>query len=295
MNSAADSRRRTLSALARFEWTKLTHRRLTWVPFIILTLVTILVVTVFHHLEFKHVRTLFQSFQLNFTRKEDFVNGYYLVAHSMNPVFQMLIPIFVTVAAGLAVAGEGEAGTLRACLIRPVSRRQFLLVKFGLLAGYALILSAFFQAIITAGGIWQFGAGNLYTLNVIFHNGQQGASTVPAAEVPWRLAQAGALAGAGMIVLAAGALLVSALVESAAMAYVLTLSIYFILLILRSFPALDWLYPYLLPTHMHRWQQCFYSYVKTGDIYVSLVHLACYLVAFLAAALLLFEERDIKS
>jgi hypothetical protein len=92
------------------------------------------------------------------------------------------------------------------------------------------------------------------------------------------------------MVLSALALLISSLVESAAMAYVITLSVYFSFLALRSFPFLEWLYPYLFVTDMLRWQQCISSYVKTGEIYVSLDHLAGYLIAFLAAAVLLFEQ-----
>ena len=35
--------------------------------------------------------------------------------------------------------------------------------------------------------------------------------------------------------------------------------------------------------------------MKMGDIYVSLVHMAGYLIVFLSAAVFLFQERDIHS
>ena len=97
------------------------------------------------------------------------------------------------------------------------------------------------------------------------------------------------------MVLSALALLISSLVESAAMAYVISLSVYFAFMTLRAFPFLEWLHPYLFVTHMLRWQQSLDSYMKSGDIAVSLVHEAGYLVAFLGAAIFLFKERDIKS
>lgn len=281
--------------LLRFEGVKLRARRISCVPFVVLALVVTLIVIVFHHLQFNHMITLFRGAQLNFKGKEEFINAYYMAAHAMNPAFQLLIPVFITVAGGLMVAGEAEVGTLRACLVRPVSRGRLLLSKFCWLGVYALALSFFYLALLIAMGVANFGTGNLYTLNILFHNGQQGVSVIPAAEVPLRFFYAGLLASSGMMVLASMALLVSALVESAAMAYIVTLSIYFAVLTLRAFPALDWLYPYLFVTHMMRWQQCFYDYMKIGDITVSLVHQAGYLIVFLTAAVLLFEERDIQS
>ena len=281
--------------LLRFEAVKMLGRRITWVPFLVLAGVVALIVTVFHHIQFTHQRELFRTFQVSFSRKEDFVNGYYMAVHAMNPIFQLLIPLFITVASGLMLAGEAESGTLRACLVRPLSRRNLILGKFVMLGGYALALSFFVLALLLAAGVLHFGTGNLYTLNALFHNGTEGASTVPAAEVPARFLLAGLVAALGMAVLASLALLISALVETSAMAYVLTLSIYFALLTLRTMPFLEWLYPYLFTTHLHRWQQCFYSYIKMGDIYASLVHLAAYLIAFLCAAVLLFEQKDITS
>jgi ABC-2 type transport system permease protein len=278
-----------------FEWVKMKGRRIYWVAFLVLALVVALIVTVFHHVEFKHMMALFQVMHLNLSRKQDFVNAYYMAAHAMNPVFQLLIPIFITVAAGLMVAGEAEGGTLRACLVRPVARRRLLLTKFGLLALYSLALSFFYLTLLLSAGVLNFGTGSLYTLNVFFHNGQEGVSTVVAADVPLRFVYAGVLASMGMTVLASLALLVSALVETSAMAYVVTLSIYFAAMTLRLLGGLDWLYPYLFVTHMMRWQQCFYAEPKWGDIYVSMIHLGAYVIVFLAAAIFLFDERDIKS
>lgn len=282
-------------AYLHFEFAKLRGRRITWVPFIVLTLVVSLIVAVFHHVQFKTTIQVFRAFDIFFQSKDDFINGYYMAAHAMNPTFQLLLPIFVSVASGLMIAGEAEAGTLRACLIRPVPRSRLILGKFAILSGYSLALCLFLLFMLVSVGILNFGTGDLFTLNVLFHNGETGASMVPAAELPFRFLMAGLLATMGMMVLASLALLISSLVETAAMAYVLTLSIYFALLTLRMLPFMDWLYPYLFVTHMHRWQQCFYEHIKLGEIYVSLVHLACYLVAFLSATVLLFEQKDVKS
>lgn len=285
----------TLSALFRFELVKMAGRRITWVPFITVAIVTALIVTVFYHAEFKFHREMFRSFKLYFKNKNEFANGYYMAVHSFNPLFQMLVPIFISVASGIMVAGEAEQGTLRACLIRPVSRPRLLLSKFFMLWVYSMLISVFTVVLLTVLGVLNFGTGSLYAMNVFFNNGLEGISVISAEEMPMRILLAGVLAACGMTVLASLALLISSLVESAAMAYVITLAIYFAFFTLRALPFWDWLHPYLFVTHMLRWQQCFYSEVKTGDIMVSLVHQAGYIIAFLSAAVLLFKERDIKS
>ncbi len=284
------------SALFRFELVKMAGRRITWVPFFAIGIIAALIVTVFYHAEFKFHREMFKSFKLDFKSKDEFANGYYMAVLSFNPLFQLLIPIFISVASGLMIAGEAEQGTLRACLIRPISRQRLILSKFVVLWSYAMFISNFTMVLITLLGILNFGTGTLYTMNVFFNNGLQGISAIPPSELPGRLVLAWLLASVGMTVLAALALLVSSLVESAAMAYVITLAIYFSVYTLRVLPLnLEWLHPYLFVTHMLRWQQCFYSEVKMGEIFVSLIHQAGYIVAFLSAAVLLFKERDIKS
>src|SRR5437764_10605457 len=98
------------SALFRFELTKMAGRRITWVPFFSVGILAALIVTVFHHAEFKFQRELFKM------NKSEFVNGYFMAVHALNPLLQMLMPIFISVTSGLMVAGEAEQGTLRACL-----------------------------------------------------------------------------------------------------------------------------------------------------------------------------------
>lgn len=285
----------TWSALFRFERVKMAGRRITWVPFITIAIVAALIVTVYYRVEFKFQREMFKAFQLNFKNKREFANGYFMAVHSFNGLFQMLIPIFISVASGIMVAGEAEQGTLRACLIRPVSRQRLLLSKFVVLWSYSMLISIFTVVLLTGLGVANFGTGTFYTLNVFFNNGLEGIAVIPAEDMPGRILLAGALASCGMTVLASLALLISSLVESAAMAYVITLAVYFTFFTLRAIPFWDWLHPYLFVTHMFRWQQCFSSDIKVGEISVSLIHMAGYIVTFLSAAVLLFKERDIKS
>jgi len=292
MNSPANS---TFWAFLRFETVKMFHRRITWVPFGVIVIVVALVVAVFHYSDFKTQLTFLKAMNLPVKEKKDFVNGYLMAVATLNPVSQILLPLFIAVAAGLMIAGEAEGGTLRACLIRPVSRTRLILGKFIVLGGYGLLLSYFYLGLVLTAGLINFGRGDLYLLNVFFNNGREGYAVITPDEAPYRFLLAGLLLACGMMVLASLAILVSALSRTAAMAYVISLSIYNIFLTLRALQFLEWLYPYLFVTHMLRWQQCFSENVQWGEIYVSLVHLAAYLAVFLCSAVLLFEEKDVTS
>lgn len=281
-------------ALFRFEWTKMAGRRITWVPFIVVLLVATTIVLAFHNSQFKFQKLAFEKEGLLFGDKSEFVNGYFMASNALNAMFQMLLPIFISVASGLMVAGEAEQGTLRACLIRPVSRSRLILSKFAMLWIYSMLISCFAVGMLTLLGVVNFGRGTVYLMNGAFHNGD-GFSVLTVKEAPVRLAWAWLFGSIGMTVLASLALLISSLVESAAMSYVVTLSIYFAFMTLRQFPFLEWLHPYLFVTHMLRWQQVFFSDIKWGDIYVSLANEIAYIVTFLSAAVVLFKERDIKS
>ncbi|HLX61199.1 MAG TPA: ABC transporter permease subunit [Planctomycetota bacterium] len=282
------------TALFRFEWTKMAGRRITWVPFIVVLLVATIIVVAVHNSEFKFPRMAFEREGKHFGNKSEFVNGYFVASGTLWAMFEMLLPIFISVASGLMVAGEVEQGTLRACLIRPVSRARLILSKFAMLWVYAMLISLFAVSTLTLLDVANFGRGTVYLMNGQFHNGE-GYSTITVDEAPIRLAWAWLLGSLGMTVLASLALLISSLVETAAMSYVVTLSVYFAFMILRQFPFLEWMYPYLFVTHMLRWQQVFFSEIKWGDIYVSVIHEFAYIVTFLSAAVMLFKERDIKS
>ena len=65
---------------------------------LLLAAVVALIVTVFHHVQFRTTIEVFRAFNITFRSKEDFINGYYMAAHAMNPTFQLLLPIFISVA-----------------------------------------------------------------------------------------------------------------------------------------------------------------------------------------------------
>src|ERR1043165_4709543 len=110
-SSAAGERRPgRWMALFRFEWTKMSGRRITWVPFLVIMLVATTIVLAFHNSQFKFQKLALEKEGLLFGRKEEFVNGYFMASNALNAMFVMLIPIFISVASGLMVAGEAEQG-----------------------------------------------------------------------------------------------------------------------------------------------------------------------------------------
>jgi len=57
-------------------------------------------------------------------------NGLFLVFTSLTVLLPFFLPLAVSVAAGEAIAGEANIGTLRNLLVVPVSRTRLLMVKF---------------------------------------------------------------------------------------------------------------------------------------------------------------------
>src|SRR5882724_11986485 len=87
----------TWLSLFRFEWIKMAGRRITWVPFIVVLLVATTIVMAFYNSQFKFQKMAFEKEKLFFEDKSQFVNGYFMASNALNAMFQMLLPIFISV------------------------------------------------------------------------------------------------------------------------------------------------------------------------------------------------------
>jgi len=69
-------------------------------------------------------------------------NGLFLVFTSLTVLLPFFLPLAVAVAAGEAIAGEANLGTLRNLLVVPVSRTRLLLVKYAGTVVFAMLCTA---------------------------------------------------------------------------------------------------------------------------------------------------------
>jgi ABC-2 type transport system permease protein len=235
--------------------------------------------------------------------KDRLLNGYFICFGILN-ILLIQMPLLVALVAGDAIAGEANMGTLRLALIRPVSRTQYMLVKFLAAVIYTLILLIWLAILALFGSMLIFGVNDM----TVFRAG--GIEVISSGDVLWRYFAAFGYAAVALTTIAALAFLLSVFAENSIGPIVATMSIVIVLTILSemNIPIYDkTIRPYLFTTHMVAWKGFFYvksteegitingSVANLPAILKSLSVLVIYIAGFLTAAIWVFRKKDILS
>ncbi len=214
------------------------------------------------------------------------------------------MPLLVALVAGDAIAGEANMGTLRLALVRPVSRTEYILVKFLASFIYTVLLLVWLAVLALFGSMLIFGVNDM----TIFRSGS--IEVMSSTDILWRYFAAFGYASVALTVIAALAFLLSVFAENSIGPIVATMSIVVVLTILSemNIPIYDkTIRPYLFTTHMVAWKGFFYvkatedgvtingSIANLPAILRSLSILVIYIAAFLSAAIWVFKKKDILS
>jgi ABC-2 type transport system permease protein len=231
------------------------------------------------------------------------LNGY-LVCFIILNLLLIHVPLLVALVAGDAIAGEANMGTLRLLLTRPISRTQFMLVKFAACVIYTLMLLAWMALLSLVLSILLFGTNDMIiTRNAVVEQIQQD-------DVLWRYMAAFAYASVALTTVAALAFLLSVFAENSIGPIVSTISIVIVFTILSEMqiPVYDdTIKPWLFTSHMLAWKGFFYSQ-SNGEgqtlkgtienlpaVMRSLTVLLTYIVLFVGTAVWVFRKKDILS
>lgn len=230
----------------------------------------------------------------------EFANGIYFAGLTIGFSFHLLFPIFASLIGGIQVAGEAKDGTLRATLIRPVSRTQLLLPKFGVAILYLFVLMWCFLGLALLLGIPTFGWNRVLTFNNIFMQVGEGRGAffvMAPGEALQRLAIVCALGCYSMLVVASLALFLSTLFDGPIVPVVASIGIYFISFILgqESEGFFEHIRKYLFTSHMFFWRSVFAPEIPWDAVRKDLLWCTGYIAAFLLAALVAFRWKDVKS
>ena len=234
-----------------------------------------------------------EQFKYTYESKQYF-NGLTFALYSVLFSFTLLLPIFVAMSAGVQIAGEARSGTLRMICTRPISRASLVMSKFVVTALHALLLLSFFIALNLVVGLIFVGWGNLELypgpLNLVDAPGK-----IMRDEALMRFVYAAVSGTWALLVIAALALLCSAIVDSPVQAIVITIAAYLTLYIVGRVEFFEHLRPYFFTTDMDFWR-----YVFKPDIpWQSFWHYACvcgaYTAGLLLATVVIFERKDILS
>jgi len=235
--------------------------------------------------------------------KDRLLNGY-IVCFAVLNILLIQMPLLVALIAGDSIAGEANMGTLRLSLTKPISRVQYMLVKFLASFVYTVALLLWLALLGLFGSMLLFGTNDLVVLR------STGIDQLSSQDVLWRYAAAFIYAAVALTTVAALAFLLSVFAENSIGPIIATMSIVIVFTILSemNIPIYDkTVKPYLFTTHMVAWKGFFY--VKANDegttingsienlpaILKSLSILVLYIIAFVGSAIWVFRKKDILS
>lgn len=249
------------------------------------------------------LNNLKDSFDFSDDFKSKLLNGYLICFIILNTLL-IQMPLLVALIAGDSIAGEANMGTLRLSLSRPVSRTQYMIVKFMASFIYTLLLLVWMAALALFGSMLVFGTNDMVILR------SEGIEQIQSFDVLWRYFAAFAYATVALTTVAALSFLLSVFAENSIGPIIATMSIVVVFTILSemNIPIYDnTVKPYLFTSHMVAWKGFFYvkateqgvtidgSVENLPAILRSLFILLCYIVLFFSSAVWAFRKKDILS
>lgn len=243
------------------------------------------------------------SFDFSDEFKNKLLNGF-LVCFVILTTLLIQMPLLVALVAGDSIAGEANMGTLRLSLTKPVSRTEYLLVKFTATIVYTIALLLWMALLALLGSILLFGTNDM----VVFRS--TGIEIIHRADVWWRYILAFVYAAVALTTVSALAFLLSVFAENSIGPIIATMSIVIVFTVLSemNIPIYDQtIKPYLFTSHMVAWKGFFYVKVNSEGatmdgsianlpaILRSLFILFAYIVLFFGTAVWVFRKKDILS
>lgn len=249
------------------------------------------------------LNNLDDSFDMTGEFKSKLLNGYLICFVILNTLL-IQMPLLVALIAGDSIAGEANMGTLRLSLIRPVSRTQYMLVKFLASVVYTIGLLIWMAVLALFGSMVIFGTNDMVVLR------SEGIEIINSWDVMWRYVAAFAYAAVALTTVAALSFLLSVFAENSIGPIIATMSIVIVFTILSemNIPIYDrTVKPYLFTSHMVAWKGFFYlqadaenktiagSIENLPAILRSMGILIAYTGLFVGSAIYIFRRKDILS
>ena len=241
------------------------------------------------------------SFDFSDEFKSKILNGYLICFLILNTLL-IQMPLLVALIAGDAIAGEANMGTLRLSLTKPISRTEYMVVKFAASVIYTLALLICMAALALFGSMFIFGTNDMVILR------SAGIEQIPVFDVLWRYLAAFGYAAVALTTVSALAFLLSVFAENSIGPIIATMSIVIVFTILSemNIPIYDQtIKPYLFTSHMVAWKGFFYvkadsegttipgSIENLPAILRSLCVLLIYIAVFFGGAVWVFKKKDI--
>lgn len=241
------------------------------------------------------------SFEFSDEFKDKLLNGYLICFVILNTLL-IQMPLLVALISGDSIAGEANMGTLRLSLTKPISRTEYMLVKFTASIVYTLALLLWMAALALFGSMLIFGTNDMVVMR------SEGIEQIKNFDVLWRYFAAFGFAAVALTTVSALAFLLSVFAENSIGPIIATMSIVIVFTILSemNIPIYDeTVKPYLFTSHMVAWKGFFYvkadaegttingSIENFPAVMRSLGILVVYIILFFGSAVWVFKRKDI--
>ncbi|MFN4314756.1 MAG: ABC transporter permease [Chitinophagaceae bacterium] len=244
-----------------------------------------------------------KTFDISDYLKERMLNGYLISFVILNTLL-IQMPLLVALVAGDSIAGEANMGTLRLAMTRPISRTQYMLVKFMASAIYTVLLLIWMAILALFLSMWLFDTSDMVILR------STGIEIIAESDIFWRYLCAFGYAAVALTTVASLAFLFSVFAENSIGPIIATMSVVIVFTILSemNIPIYDsTVKPYLFTSHMLAWKGFFYvqatpdgtsirgSIENLPGILKSMSILLVYMAVFVSSAIYIFRRKDILS
>lgn len=206
-------------------------------------------------------------------------------------VLPLFLPVAVAVVGGDAIAGEAQAGTLRYLLIRPVSRGRLLLAKLVSVIMFVLLSVLVVAFVAYLEGRFLLGQGPAASTGVVSVSG----TTLTQGQLVERTLMAFGYVTLSMLSVAAIALLLSTMTDSAIAAALGTIGFLIASTVLLELDAARDLRPFLPTRYWLSFVDLFRDPIQWSGVVHGVLGQLAYLAVFVAAAWANFSTKDINS
>jgi ABC-2 type transport system permease protein len=203
-------------------------------------------------------------------------------------VLPLFLPVAVAVVGGDAIAGEVQTDTLRYLLVRPVSRLRVLIAKLVSVVAFVVLATLAVAAVAYVEG--SLFLGNAPATGVVSVSG----TTLTQGEMVQRTLLAFAYVVLAMLGVAAIALFLSTMTDSAVAAALGTIGILIASTVLLGLDAAESLRPYLLTRYWLAFVDLFRDPIRWHDLTRGVVVQLAYLAVFAGAAWANFASKDVN-
>src|SRR5664280_765049 len=266
--------------LLRRECTKLIHQRRSYVGWIGLLAVPLLVTLALYLNRNNHHHDNGSGGLISLAMH----NGLLMPVAAITLLWAFLLPLLAARVGAYQLAGEAETGTIKTWLMHSISRGGVLASKWGT----AIIYVTLGLVLVFLGGL---AAGALaFGLHAPALLSGQTVSVGHGLELSL-LSYLYVLAG--VICILSLALLFATVTNSSLTAAIGALVVFIVMNILGAFSYFDFLKPYLFTSHIDAWQNLLSQPISWHPIVTGLITFAIYIAGLMAVAWYLFKRKDI--